>query len=167
MSEANAPHTLIGQNPATETYERGLGYSDIVMPFSQTLSGSAPVHLDYFDRLIVWLQQRNKRTNKRGNAELIAQRMFASIGNVRTYHLKHATGMTMSEVREHIHNLIDSLPDISSSDLTYAQLWEHRAILDELRPYLRHIKLQPRSAIKALTWRGSVNKSWRWLTLGY
>jgi hypothetical protein len=169
MSEQNAPHALIEPcaGLAQERHEPGLGFSDIIMPFSQTLNGLAPVHLDYFDRLIVWLQQRNKRTNGRGNAELLAQRMFALLGTSRAHHLKHATGMTMSEVREHIHSLIDSLPDLKSSELTYGQLWEHRAILDELRPYLKHIKLQPRSAIQALTWRSSVRKSWRWLSKGY
>ena len=187
MSEANAPHTLMGSNtestsgssdaPVENTLEKHTGHpaemdktetvGDSDMTYGFLLHPLQEVHLAYFTRLIVWLKQHNTRTNGRGNAELLVQRMFSLIGTTRAYHLQHATGMTMDEVRAHIYNLIDSLPDLKSSELTPVMLWEHRAILDELRPYLKHIKLQPRSAVKALTWRGSVRKSWRWLSRGY
>lgn len=187
MSEANAPHTLMGRNQRL-TGETGNGIVEheakeregqpAEMDKTETVAGSdmtfgfmlhslREVHLDYFSRLIAWLKQHNTRTHGRGNAELLAQRMFSLIGTSREYHLKNATGMTMDEVRTHVYNLVDSLPDLQSSELTPALLWEHRTVLDELRPYLKHIKLQPRSAVKAFTWRGAVRKSWRWLATGY
>lgn len=169
MSEQNAPHAQMLQNSGLGTTEMDktetVGDSDMTYGFVQ--HPLQEVHLSYFIRLIAWLQQQNKTTKGRGNAELLALRMFSFLGSAHGYHLKYATGMTMDEVRGHIHNLIDSLPDVSSNELTIQQLWEHRAVLDELRPYLKHIKLQPRSAVKALTWRGSVRKSWRWLSKGY
>lgn len=187
MSEKNAPHAHVRQTAALtgDAYDGSIedelevrnGHSTEIDK-TETVAGSdmtygfmlhpmSEVHLDYFSRLIAWLKQHNTRTHGRGNAELLVQRMFCLLGTSRAYHLKHSTGMTMDEVRSHIYKLIDSLPDLKSSELTVQQLWEYRAVLDELRPYLKRINLQPRSAVKAFTWRGSVRRSWRWLSMGY
>ncbi len=158
------PHEEIGQSAEIASHRETEVADDL--PLQLKLNPHYATHRDYFYGLIVWLKQYNKSTGYRGNAEILVQRMFAVIGKGRIFQYKYAGRMTMEEMRTHIHTLIDSLPDPDKDGLTLVMLWQQRAVLDELRPYLRRIRFQPRSNAPAITRRGRNHKSWRWLSTG-